>query len=206
MEPKSRCETGKAASPAGMLQGLQAHQHCGVIDPGACFGGSHLSQVTFSGSLHATAPRSLHLLPFTHYPHAGGVRTQSFPQMFPRLFYSELEDVSTWEFLPKKGFPSHPVQTAQKCVNNAAKCWYVVLNVTIQTHGSRNEKLTTKCNTWEPKDTHTSTNTRTNHQINRGKSKQLDLMFSHKRLPQRHELREGAPLQRATSEPVSLAL
>lgn len=127
--------------------------------------------------------------------------------MFPHLFYSELEDVSTWEFLPKKGFPNHPVQTAQKGLNNAAKCWYVVLNVTIQSHGSRNEKLTTKCNTWEPKDTHTSTNTRTNHQINRGKSKQLDLMFSHKRLPQRARAAGGSPSPTGdvrTSQPGSL--
>lgn len=60
-------------------------------------------------------------------------------------------------FSPKRA--SQTFQAAQKCLNNAERCWFMILDITIQYHESRNEMLMTKHNTSEPKDAHVSIHT-----------------------------------------------
>lgn len=101
LEPKSSCKMGKAARPAGTLQGLEAHQHCGVTDVQGVLGVS--AEPGTSSAQHLSLAQ--HLQPLTCQLCTGGVRTQSTTQVGNPDVSSLVPLSQCLGFLPKARLP-----------------------------------------------------------------------------------------------------
>lgn len=130
---------GKAARPAGTLQGLEAHQHCGVTDVQGVLGVS--AEPGTSSAQHLSLAQ--HLQPLTCQLCTGGVRTQSTTQVGNPDVSSLVPLSQCLGFLPKVRLPKQSSSDSAKVFKKRQK----MLCVAKQDREGSSEMAVTKRNT-----------------------------------------------------------